>query len=406
MTATPARPEAVANAKIVWAKIVWADVVTWFIWFFTFMIAVMAYKLTRYKRACIYNKAAPRTLNEIIGDFLLAQILKNKSYKITLIGILLASATALSSCQGGNTPTNIVNDDNRSRNVTPINEDITTYPSVLDLFACKPADKAFVAAHRGTHAGSKFPENAVISLQALVKNKVPFAEIDVARLKDGTQIIFHDGNWDRRATGPKNVMTLPLAGTTWDESQKLLLKDTEGAITANRPSSFADVLSYAKDKIYLEIDFKSSASEAEVVSAIKAAGMLDQVILISYNTEQALRHHQLAPTAALSVGIFKPGDIKALEVRGIPTSVMTAWTGRGPLTPELANALRARKIPILAASFFDVDAKIKQSGNQSLYTEFAKLPDLIVSDAAFDAQQVLEITGESLRGMEACLAEQ
>ena len=329
--------------------------------------------------------------------------LGNKSYKVSFMSLVLLSTIALSSCQEGNSPPNIVKDDVRSRNITTTTSNIATYPSVLKLFSCKPAEKAFVAAHRGTHIGSEFPENAVISLQALVKNKVPFAEIDVSRLKDGTQIIFHDGVWDRRATGPNNVIALPLAGTTWDQSQTLLLNDTLGNITVTRPSSFADVLSYAKDKIYLEIDFKSSASEAEVITAIRAADMIDQVILISYTTEQALRLHYLAPTAALSVGIFKPSDINTLEAIGIPINVMTAWTGKGPLTQELSDALRARKIPILAASFFSVDDEVKRTGNLSIYTKFAKLPDLVVTDSAFGTQQALEITGENINIMQECL---
>lgn len=326
-------------------------------------------------------------------------------FRTPLLSVLLLSSMALSSCQQGKTIDSLVNNDERARNITPNNKNITSYPSVMDVFACKPAENAFVAAHRGTHAGSNYPENAVISLQALVKNKVMFAEIDVARLKDGTQITFHDGVWDRRAVGPKDVMALPLAGTTWEQSQKLLLKDTNDTITATSPSSFTDVLSLAKDKIYLEIDFKSSADEADVITAIKEAGMLNQVILISYSTEQALRLHALAPTAVLSVGIFKPSDIENLEARGIPTNVMTAWTGRDPLTNELAKALRDQNIPILAGSFFSVDDEVKRTGDQTLYTEFSKLPDLVVTDSAFDVQQVLEITGENLKYMEQCLAE-
>jgi len=335
---------------------------------------------------------------------LLSGISNIKSYKLTFIGILLATAAALSSCQGGNTPSDMVNNDDRGRNNTSLMDNITSYPSVLELFACKPDDKAFVAAHRGTHIGSEFPENALISLQALIKNDVPFAELDVARLKDGTHITFHDGTWERRATGPNSVLAKPLAGTNWDESQKLLLKDTNGKITASRPSAFADVLSAAKNRIYLEIDFKSSANEAEVIQSIRDAGMLDQVILIAYTTEQAQRLHKLAPTAALSVGIFKPSDIKTLEEAGIATNIIAGWTGKGPLTEDLANAMRAKNIPILAASFYVIDGQVKQSGDKSLYTEFAKLPDLIVSDSAFDAQQALEITEESLREMERCLA--
>ena len=336
----------------------------------------------------------------------MAGILSNYRYKLTLIGALLASTTALSSCQAANTPSDMVKVDEKARNITPNTDNILPHPSVLTLFACKPAELAFVAAHRATHSGSIYPENALISLQALVEKGVPFAELDVARLKDGTQITFHDGTWERRTVGPKNILTLPLAVTNWEQSQKLLLKDTNGTTTASRPSSFADVLAYAKDKIYLEIDFKSTVSEAKVIESIRAADMLDQVILISYTAEQAVRLHKLAPDAALSVGIFKPADIKAMESLGIPASVMTAWTGSEPITDALASALRAKNIPILAGSFFDLDEKLQASGDFTPYTKYAKHPDLVVTDYAFDAQPVLEITGENLRKMEACWAEQ
>ena len=259
-------------------------------------------------------------------------------------------------------------------------------------------DLAFVAAHRGTHEGSEFPENALESLKALHKRGVKFAEIDVARLRGKTQILYHDGTWERGSTGKG-----PIAVTSWEKSQTLLLKNTNGALTSFRPSSFSDVLSWSKDKMYLEIDFKSSVDEAQVIETIRQAEMIDQVILISYNTDQALRLHKLAPKAALSVGIFKPGDIKALEVRGIPTKVMTAWTGRGPLTQPLVSALRDRNIPILAASFFSLDNQLQQSKDFSKYAEFAKLPDLIVTDFAFDAQKPLEIKGNNLVQLQACL---
>jgi len=300
---------------------------------------------------------------------------------------------ALSSCQGGNTPPNTTKVDDRSGN-------ITTFPSVLDAFSCKPANLAFVAAHRGTHEGSNYPENALESLQALHEKGVQFAEIDVARLGGTTQILFHDGVWDRGSTGKG-----PIASTNWEASQKLLLKDTNGNITSYRPTAFSDVLSWAKNKMYLEIDFKSSVDETQVIETIRKADMLDQVILISYNPDQALRLHKLAPTAALSVGIFKPGDVKALEVRGVSTDVMTAWTGKGPLTKNMIDTLRARKIPILAGSFFELDDKLQGSKDFSAYTEYAIGPDLVVTDFAFDAQQVLEVKGESLVSYNNCLRE-
>lgn len=319
--------------------------------------------------------------------------LSNQLFNSTLKTLLFcALAGTLSSCQAGNTPSITATVDEKDHKITP-------FPSVLEVFSCKPANLAFVAAHRGTHEGSDFPENALESLKELHRNGITFAEIDVARINGTTQILYHDGTWDRGSTGSG-----PIAVSTWAASQKFLLKDTNGNITSFRPTAFADVLTWAHGKMYLEIDFKSSVNEAEVVQAIRSAEMIDQVILISYSADQAVRLHKLAPKAALSVGIFKPGDIKALEVRGIPISVMTAWTGRGPLSQELADSLRAKNIPILAASFFDLDDKLQASGKFSAYTGFAKSPDLVVSDFAFDAQPVLEIKANDLKTYNACIS--
>ena len=371
---------------------------------FLYKAVICPIKVRLYRAYFTQDKASRVFVDAFFGETDLTNLTAHKSYKVTLLSLLAISAMALSSCQADTTPTNTAKVDDRGRNVQTNNVNKTSFPSVLDYFACKPANPAFVAAHRGTQSFSEYPENSVVSLQALIDHGVDFAEIDVARLKDGTQILFHDGVWDKRATGPKAVMAKPVAATTWPESQKLLLKDTNGNISAYRPSKFTDILATAKDKIYLEIDFKASSSEANVIKTIRDADMLDQVILISYTIPQAKRLHALAPDAALSVGIFKPSDISELESAGIPTNIMTAWTGKGPLTAPLAKALRAKHIPILAASFFKIDGDVKKTGDDSLYIQFAKRPDLIVSDSAFDAKQVLEITGKDAIILQSCLA--
>ena len=311
--------------------------------------------------------------------------------KVVFTAAMVVLLGTLSSCQAS---TGTANESKVDENPPQISQ----YPSVLQSFSCKPAEAAFVAAHRGTHEGSSFPENTTESLQALTAGKVKFAEVDVARLKDGTLILWHDGTWERASTGSG-----PIAASTWADAEKLLTKDTNGNLTSIRPSRFSDVLKWSKDQIYLEIDFKSSVDPQKVIEEIRAAGMIDQVILIAYNTDQAIQFHSLAPEAALSVSTFKPGDIKALEVRGIPKSVMTGWTGRGPLKPALTNTLRADKIPILAASFYDLDDRLQKSRNFSEYVKFAKPADLVVTDFAFDAQPALTMSADQMQEMDSCL---
>ncbi|NNC38295.1 MAG: glycerophosphodiester phosphodiesterase family protein [Hyphomonadaceae bacterium] len=316
----------------------------------------------------------------------------NNLSKVAFTAAMVVFLGTLTSCQAPNSPVK----DSKVDESAPKN---MPYPSVLKLFSCKPDDAAFVAAHRGTHEGSTFPENTTESLQALAAAKVKFAEIDVARLKDGTLVLWHDGIWDRGSTGKG-----PIAASTWEDAQKLLTKDTNGNLTSIRPSKFTDVLEWSKDKIYLEIDFKSSVDPKNVIQEIQNAGMINQVILIAYNTDQASLFHDLAPEAAISVSIFKPGDIKALEVRGIPKSVMTGWTGRGPLDKPLVDALRSNNIPILAASFFSLDDQLQKSGNFKDYVSFAKPADLVVTDFAFDVQPVLMMNQNQENQMLACLA--
>ena len=323
------------------------------------------------------------------------------NFKPIYSSLFAISLLALSSCQATNTPSDSAKVDENGRNIAPISENITPFPSVFDVFACKSDNLAFVAAHRGTDASSEYPEDSLIGLQKLVEHGVPFAEIDIAKLKGGPMILFHDGVWNKRATGPKDILAKPLAATTWEESQKLLMKDATHHITATRPGTFADILKFAKDKIYLEIDFKASSKEADVIDAIRKAGMIKQVILISYTPEQALRQYRLAPDAMLSVGIFKPGDIKALQVRGIPVSHMSAWTGKGPLSDKLVWALRKHDIPILAASFLSLNEDKGVSAQD--YRKFAVKPDLVVTDVAYRVQNALEFSAKDKAAYQNCL---
>lgn len=309
--------------------------------------------------------------------------------KQLLLTVLLLSATAISSCQAPTDKVSEVKIDAKHGDKKP-------YPDIFTLFACKSNTAAFVGAHRGTHKGSNFPENTLQSLQELHAKGVPFAVVDIAALKDGKHILWHDALWTRHsqgkdlgASGPLQILEKPLVDTSWAESQTLLVKDTKGDLTSYRPSALTDVLAWAKDKIYLEISFKSNADQDVVIAEIRDADMLGQVILISYDAEQALALHKAAPTAALSVPIFKPSDIKALEVQGIPANVMTAWTGPDLLTTKLATALRAKKIPILTPSFYGLDDKLQKSGSFQDYVSFAIMPDLVVSDFAFDANAAL-----------------
>ena len=171
---------------------------------------------------------------------------------------------------------------------TKINQALAPMRTAL---TCLPHRAAMIAAHRGTDERWRDKaENSLGALSDLIAHGTRIAEIDVAGLKDGTLITFHDGVWDDISTGKG-----PISRSQKSDLEKILLKSRSGGLTTDRPPTFANMLSAAKNRIYLEVDFKSSANPRAVISAIRAADMADQVLLIAYTQKQAATFARLAP---------------------------------------------------------------------------------------------------------------
>lgn len=170
-----------------------------------------------------------------------------------------------------------------------------TLPPLKTALECLPEAGAISAAHRGTSRDWKLAENSIAALNKLIRKNYLIAEVDVARLRDGTFITFHDGVWDDISTGKG-----PIASSTKSDLNKILLKTRRGALTSDRPPLFEDVLGAAKGKIYLEIDFKSSANMGQVIGLIRKANMDQHVLLIAYTARQAKALRKLAPDMLIS----------------------------------------------------------------------------------------------------------
>lgn len=169
------------------------------------------------------------------------------------------------------------------------------FPSLLSAMTCLSDSGPIIALHRGRDKGQDQAENALQVLKTAHRDGFIMVEVDVAQTKDGTLFLFHDGIWDDKTTG-KGVV----AASSTDYLDKLILKTPRGKLTSYRPSQLDEVLNWSKNKIYLEIDFKSSANERDVIDMIKAANMGDQVVLISYNDKQAQRLARMAPGMMIS----------------------------------------------------------------------------------------------------------
>jgi len=143
-------------------------------------------------------------------------------------------------------------------------------------------------AHRG---GSRLaPENTLAAFRNALTLPIDAIELDVHMSRDGQVIVFHDNTVERRTNGVGNLLDLDFAYLRglnaaahfpggWPEPQQIPV--------------LREALDIAKGHVQVYIEIKTSKRNgvhgrypniAEmVIDEVRAAGMLDQVLIISYD---------------------------------------------------------------------------------------------------------------------------
>jgi glycerophosphoryl diester phosphodiesterase len=291
---------------------------------------------------------------------------------ISIATTALLLTTALSACKAAPDPQNTL---------TETSAPAQKLPPIRKALDCLPLEAAMIAAHRGTDERWRDQaENSIGGLNALIDHGTLMAEIDVAGLKDDTLITFHDGVWDEVSTGKG-----PIASSTKADLENILLKSRSGDLTADRPPLFADMLSAAKGKLYMEVDFKSSADPADVIKAIRDADMADQVLLIAYNPDQAALFERLAPD------MLRSNPTEATQVgHGV-------WLGYGVGNGDRAKSLKEMGNYIIG--------RIGDPNRQPALKVLTKAADILVTDEAEKYSGIIGLNEESRSEYETCVNE-
>lgn len=292
---------------------------------------------------------------------------------ISILATALLLGTALSACKAAPS-----SQDTIAQTTPQITETATKLPPIRTALDCLPTNAAMIAAHRATDKRwDDVAENSLTSLKKLINHGTLMAELDVAGLKDDTLISFHDGVWDEMSTG-----TGPIAVSTKSDLDNILLKSRAGKLTADRPPLFEDMLNTAKGKLYLEVDFKSSADPADVIKAIRDADMADQVLLIAYTPKQAAQFERLAPD------MLRSNPVEATK-KG-----HAVWLGYGVANGGGAEARR------LKTQGNYIIGRIGDPNRQPPLARLIDAADILVSDYAQKRDAVI---GDRA-AFEACLA--
>ncbi|HEY7122868.1 MAG TPA: glycerophosphodiester phosphodiesterase family protein [Ktedonobacterales bacterium] len=150
------------------------------------------------------------------------------------------------------------------------------------------SDTLELVAHRGGAALA--PENTLAAFQNALTVGVDAVEMDVHLTRDGEVVVFHDNVLDNKTDGHGNI-----ADATWAELQTLnaAAKYPNGWSERAPISSLAEVVQILKGKVRVQIEIKRMQRdgqhsrypqiEARVVDILRAAGVLNQVLIISYD---------------------------------------------------------------------------------------------------------------------------
>jgi glycerophosphoryl diester phosphodiesterase len=178
--------------------------------------------------------------------------------------------------------------------------------TLATVMAAGPA--TLVAAHRG--GAALWPENSLLAFRSALALGVDALELDLHLTADGEVVVLHDPSLDRTSTRTGAVRDLKLA-----DLAAVRLKTREGAVTAERVPTFAQVLDLvAPTSAELLPEIKVDANrqrydgiEEKVLALIRARGLLSRTTIEAFQVETIRRLRELEPKARTMLLVARGG---------------------------------------------------------------------------------------------------
>lgn len=253
-----------------------------------------------------------------------------------------------------------------------------------------------IASHRGGPAPG-YPENAIETLDYATNNGMLIHEIDVVESRDGMLFLLHDRTLGRTTTGEGAV-----ADTDWETIRTLNLKDNDGRMTDFTPPKLSDVLLWAKSRgVIVELDKKPTTSFRNIISHVRAAEAENNVVLITYNDNQAVEVAGLAPDLMMTASVNSRDHQEQLEAAGVNFDHVVAWMGTRSPNPRAFQAVGSRGVETafgtLGRPGDRLDDQYWADGNPS---EFQDLVDggltMLATDAPYRVVEALSADDQVL----------
>lgn len=232
-----------------------------------------------------------------------------------------------------------------------------------------------ISAHRGGPMAG-FPENAIETFENATTHQPVVIEFDVALSKDSALVIMHDDKLDRTSTG-----TGAIGNYTYAELKKFNLKDDDGKVTSFKIPTMDEVLKWGKNKVIFTIDIKRGVPYAKIIDAVRRNKAESNSIVITYNANQAVEVHKLAPDLMISASARKIEDIERLNQMGVPNNRIVAFVGISAPDKAFYDYLHTKGITSILGSMGNLDKSAIANPNQKVYEQLlAGGADIISTD--------------------------
>ena len=176
-----------------------------------------------------------------------------------------------------------------------------------------PEDHTLVIAHRGASADA--PENTLAAMELAISEGADWVEIDVQETWEGEVVVIHDSDLKKIGDSDLRVFEASLA-----ELQSVDIGSwMDPVFSDQRVPSLQQLLALCKDRINIVIELKyhgrEQRLEERVVKIVEAAGMQDQIVVMSLSYPGIQKIKSIRPD--WKVGLLSSiaiGDITRLKV--------------------------------------------------------------------------------------------
>lgn len=262
-----------------------------------------------------------------------------------------------------------------------------------DFFAPQGGYGPLVSAHRGGRNYEKLPENSIELFRHAISKCPAILEMDISMTRDSILVLMHDATLERTSTG----MGL-LEEKSWDELQKLFLKDDFGNTTNYRIPLVEEVLAWGKDKAILSLDVKKGVPFEMVIDLIEKTKTADCVFVITYNPADASKVYRLNPDLMISASMRNKEEYARMMDTGIPANKLLAFTGTILSEQKYYKLLADRQIPAILGTMGNLDRRASSRGPQVYLELINKGISILATDAPIEAWKAIQPDDVSKQG--------